>query len=150
MFKCHVVASDQKKRIIYIFTVRNSSCGKVMFLHLSVILFTGGIHPLADTPSLTDTSHPPDGHCSGRYTSYWNTFLSVVDLLQFLAPLYSSIYLYFQGPKEMAYQVLIKWQRTQSQSDVPTLIRTLREHGYKYLAGEICFACTPRALQNTF
>ena len=24
------------------FTVRNSSCGKVMLLHLSVILFTGG------------------------------------------------------------------------------------------------------------
>ena len=29
-----------------IFTVRNSSCGKAMFLHLSVILFTvgGGVH----------------------------------------------------------------------------------------------------------
>ena len=28
--------------LVGIFTVRNSSCGKVMFLHLSVILFTGG------------------------------------------------------------------------------------------------------------
>ena len=27
--------------MIGIFTARNSSCGKVMFLHLSVILFTG-------------------------------------------------------------------------------------------------------------
>ena len=27
-----------------IITVRNSSCGKVMFLHLSVILFRGGVH----------------------------------------------------------------------------------------------------------
>ena len=31
-----------------IFTVRNSSCGKVMFLHLSVILFTGeGVFAIA-------------------------------------------------------------------------------------------------------
>ena len=79
------------------------SCGKVMFLHLSVILSTGGvsasvhagIHPHGQTPP----SHPPgqttpgrhplgrhplgrytlpppaDGYCSGRYTSYWNAFL---------------------------------------------------------------------------
>ena len=40
------------------------SCGKVMFLHLSVILFTGGPPP------------PADGHCSGRYASFWNAFLS--------------------------------------------------------------------------
>ena len=41
-------------------TGRNSSCGKVMFLHLSVIL-------------------PPtrDGHYSGRYASYWNAFLFI-------------------------------------------------------------------------
>ena len=30
--------------IMCICTVRNSSCGKVMFLHLSVILLTGGMH----------------------------------------------------------------------------------------------------------
>ena len=37
-----------------IITIRNSSWGKVMFLHLSVILFTGGgvfLQPVADTPS---------------------------------------------------------------------------------------------------
>ena len=33
----------------FLVTVRNSSCGKVMFLHLSVILFTGG-GVWADTP----------------------------------------------------------------------------------------------------
>ena len=50
---------------------------KVMFLHVSVILSTGGGvsrqkggHPL--TP--TWTPHPSDGHCSGRYASYWNAF----------------------------------------------------------------------------
>ena len=32
-------------RTVFI-TVRNSTCGKVMFLHLSVILFTGGCLPL--------------------------------------------------------------------------------------------------------
>ena len=72
-----------------IFTARNSSCRKVMFLHLSVILFTGGVW--ADTtPSWPDPPlgrhpsgrhppgrHSPDGHCSGRYASYWNAFLFV-------------------------------------------------------------------------
>ena len=57
------------------------SCGKVIFLHLSVILFTGGSgrHPREDTPL---GRHPPgtppppaDGHYSGRYVSYWNAFL---------------------------------------------------------------------------
>ena len=55
------------------------SCGKVMFLHLSVILFTGGWQtPLG--------RHPPGRHplcsayweiraTSGRYTSYWNAYL---------------------------------------------------------------------------
>ena len=30
-------------------------------------------HPQADTPQV-DTP-PADGHCSGRYSSYWNAFL---------------------------------------------------------------------------
>ena len=62
------------------------SCGKVMFLHMSVILSTGRwqadtlpnrqTHPRqADTP-WADTPPPPrDDHCSGRYASYWNAFL---------------------------------------------------------------------------
>ena len=58
------------------------SCGNVMFLHLSVILFTEGgtspnpprIHPLGRHPSWADTPppRPADGHCSGQYVSYWN------------------------------------------------------------------------------
>ena len=27
------------------------------------------------TPPVADTPHPPDGHCSGPYASYWNAFL---------------------------------------------------------------------------
>ena len=48
------------------------SCGKVMFLHQSVILFKGG--RVADPP-------PPSSSCweiratSGRYASYWNAHL---------------------------------------------------------------------------
>ena len=76
-----------------------------MFLHLSVIVSTGGsapvhagIHPPeqtprpgadnppgADTPSGADTlqeqTPPPagtDGYCCGRYASYWNAFLLLV------------------------------------------------------------------------
>ena len=64
------------------------SCGKVLFLHLSVILVTGGVclsacwdthtplgrHPKAGTPYWADIP-PADGYCSGRYASYWNAFL---------------------------------------------------------------------------
>ena len=63
------------------FYVRNE-VAKVMFLHLSVILFTGGsasVHtgipprPGADPPG---TIPPPaDGYCCRRYASYWNAFL---------------------------------------------------------------------------
>ena len=43
-----------------------------MFLHVSVILSTAG-WCLAETPL---GRHPhSDGHCSGRYASYWNAFL---------------------------------------------------------------------------
>ena len=48
------------------------SCGKVMFLHVSVILSMGGWQ--ADTP-LRQTPSPRDGHSSGQYASYWNAFL---------------------------------------------------------------------------
>ena len=93
-----------------------------MFLHLSVVLFTGGVsasvhagihppplgtHPLplgrhpptpgqtppwADTPlarhpPLPYTSPPADGHCSGRYASYWNAFLFVNSIASFVCSL---------------------------------------------------------------
>ena len=38
-------ASALKPSHMYIFTASKRSCGKVMFLHLSVILFTGGFLP---------------------------------------------------------------------------------------------------------
>ena len=65
-----------------IFTVRNSSYGKVMFSQASVILSTGGEvytpldkyppgrHPRADTPPRQMPPSPRDGLFSGRYTSY--------------------------------------------------------------------------------
>ena len=48
-----------------------------------------GRHPPADTPCPVHAGihtpfpvhtwiHPPDGHCSGRYASYWNAFLFVL------------------------------------------------------------------------
>ena len=66
------------------FTGRKRSCGKVMFLHLSVIMFTGGggVHPRWEDFPLGrqppgrrpqgDTHPPRDGHCSVRYASYWH------------------------------------------------------------------------------
>ena len=93
-----------------VITVRNSSCGKVTFSQVSVILSTegwgsdrleggggsawggclprgvypwGGVYPGGCT-SLRGRHLPPDpeadplprdGHCRGRYVSYWDAFL---------------------------------------------------------------------------
>ena len=73
-----VFEEDQKEPVI--FKNRSSvcyrlqrSCGKVMFLHVSVILFREGVWQ-ADPPPQADTA-PRDDHCSGRDASYWNGFL---------------------------------------------------------------------------
>ena len=60
------------------FTVRNSSCGKVMFSQASVILSTGGRCTPLPYADISPGRHPPPpplqtAHCSG---SYWNAFLS--------------------------------------------------------------------------
>ena len=71
-----------------IVTARKRSCGKVMFLHLSVILFTrGGLSrgvsvrgclcpgmSLSRGVSVRETPHTVK---SGRYASYWNAFLFI-------------------------------------------------------------------------
>ena len=44
---------------LFVITVRNSSCGKVMFSQACV----------------KNSVHKRDGHGSGRYASYWNAFL---------------------------------------------------------------------------
>ena len=95
-FYCQTLAAvtqlihSSKSREPVIITVRKRSCGKVMFLHLSVILFTRGVSasgsrenvclwvqgvytPWADTPCRDD-------HWSGRYASYWNAFLLTIKL----------------------------------------------------------------------
>ena len=96
------------------------SCGKVMFLHLSVILFTGGCLPLplpwSDTPMGRHPllgRHPPGRHTpakcmlgftplcavhagirstSGRYASYWNAFLLVILLMVMLIYLHPLVW----------------------------------------------------------
>ena len=84
-------------RSINVIIVLNSSCGKVMFLHLSVILFTGGCLPLGPggvhprSPDRHPLPPPRDGHCSGRYASYWNAFLSEISVFcQFIYWWYST------------------------------------------------------------
>ena len=58
-----------------IVTVSNSSYGKVMFAYWVL----GGCLPLGPGWCITHLGRhiylPRDGHCSGRYASYWNTFL---------------------------------------------------------------------------
>ena len=71
----------QIKCFCYIFTVRNSSCGKVMFLHLSVShsvhgegrAWRRGMHGKGVCGG-GGMRGRRDGHCSGRYASYWNAF----------------------------------------------------------------------------
>ena len=80
-----------------IFTVRKRSCGKVMFSQACVknSVHGGGVSHDAlgqtpppgacwdtHTPGRTSPGRtpppPPDGHCNGRYASYWNTFLFII------------------------------------------------------------------------
>ena len=90
-------------KYIFIFSDRNSICGKVMFSQACVknsVHGGGGIpacygacislgrhspRQLSTPPRQTSTASPrqtlpgrhplQDGHCSGRYASYWNAFL---------------------------------------------------------------------------
>ena len=68
-----------------IFTVRNSSCGKLMLSQACVknSVHKGGLHPPRQTPpsrhpwidTIPPGRHPSshrNGHCSGQYASYWN------------------------------------------------------------------------------
>ena len=56
----------------YNFTVRNSSCGKVMFSQVSVCPRGEEVY----TPPPAGRHPPPaDGYCSGWYASYWNAFM---------------------------------------------------------------------------
>ena len=47
-----------------------------MFLQVSVCPQGGGVRPSRQTPP-RQTPPNADGHCSGRYASYWNAFLFV-------------------------------------------------------------------------
>ena len=58
-----------------IFTIRNSSCGKVVFLHLSVILLTGplsGGRPPPGRPE-ADGTHPTGMHSCSIYDKFSKT-----------------------------------------------------------------------------
>ena len=94
--------------IWFVITGRNEVVAKVMFLHLSVILFTGGVclsacwdttsriryPPGAATPpppkQTPPRSRPPTEadsgiwSMSGRYASYWNAFLYNVRVIIFV------------------------------------------------------------------
>ena len=78
--------------LVIIFTGRNEVVAKVIFLHLSVILFTGGggsasVHAGIQPAPPPGSRHPPGADTppreadsgirsiSGRYASYWNAFL---------------------------------------------------------------------------
>ena len=72
-------------------TARKRSCGKVMFLHLSIShsVHLGGkvFAPPGQTPPRQrhppPGRHPRDGNLSGRYASYWTAFLCcLIDLLR--------------------------------------------------------------------
>ena len=65
-------------------TGRNEVVAKVIFLHLSVILFTGrgSVSVHAGIPPPRSIHTPPEADSgirsmSGRYASYWNAFLLI-------------------------------------------------------------------------
>ena len=65
-------------------TVRNIVVERLCFQRLLRFCSQGGgvsqhalgqTNPPGQTPLLG--RHPPDGHCSGQYASYWNAFLLI-------------------------------------------------------------------------
>ena len=70
--------------IFWLLPPANEVWGKVIFLHLSVILFTGGVCSREEgawswgrgsAPERVPGGDPPGRFCCGRYASYWNAFL---------------------------------------------------------------------------
>ena len=60
-------------------TVRNSSCGKVMFLQVSVCPHGGGVHPRADTTLWAGTPlQRTDTHPTGMHSWLYPTFCSKI------------------------------------------------------------------------
>ena len=76
------------------------------------------VHPRAGTP--TREVHPlpgrytPDGHCSGRYASYWNTFLLIIYFL-----FRSGSWFYFYFPQRLRCHRL--FIQTKKSSNLETL-----------------------------
>ena len=66
------------RSLVLFITGRNEVAAQVIFLHLIVILFTGGVvsvpPPGPGTPRTTRYT-PKIRSTSGRYASYWNAFL---------------------------------------------------------------------------
>ena len=71
----------QTSSLVMLITVRNSSCGKVMFSQASI---SHSVHKGGHVWQESMLGGPAwqggvrgrrDGHCSGRYTSYRNAFL---------------------------------------------------------------------------
>ena len=79
------ITEKQNKRSVVTTHIRSLQQGN--FLHLSVILFSGGCLPRGSAlgrqlpgrhPPGRQTHTPPgDGHCSGQYASYYNAFSSL-------------------------------------------------------------------------
>ena len=109
------------------------SWGKVMFLHVCVILFTGGCYPSMHCrwyPSMPCSRSPggcmvpggllrgsawwrpppQDGYCCGRYASYWNAFLCK----QTLKARFHVTFMYVSTSASMFIIMLVVTQRTNS------------------------------------
>ena len=72
--------SSEPGKISNIFTVRNNSCGKVMFSQASVILSTGGVCIVRG--GAWQRGCWRDDHCCRRYASYWNAFLFILNFFE--------------------------------------------------------------------
>ena len=85
-----------------------------------------GRHPQADTPlgrhpipqAYPQDRHPPppqDGHCSGRYASYWNAFLCVIDMP------FPSLIFQVNGKTETKYYIICHKNSKSPQTQIQTL-----------------------------
>ena len=119
---------------------------------------TPGRHPPGQTFSWANTP-PPDGYCSGRYASYWNTFLLDLLLILIVSCFEAAIVTYWWWigvgavvSTEFEHQASVKLPQIRTFNN-GSRICLGEEEGYKFLESNIYYIfmsreAMPKILRN--
>ena len=118
------------------FTVRKRSCGKVMFLHLSLILFTGGEVYTPWVATAADGTHPTGMHsCSFGVDFCRNNYLNTIKEHRspiFWSPCAFSCYIYDLYPSHIvrSYKNVLKSKELQLSLTIFALFNLISPTGF--------------------